>query len=56
MKTLSAVIVDDESLARRGLALRLQHMPQVDVVAECTNGRVSVALMYCIACSRTPCR
>ena len=38
MNHLRAVIVDDESLARRGLSLRLQHMPQVDVVAECANG------------------
>jgi two-component system LytT family response regulator len=38
VNTLSAIIVDDESLARRGLSLRLQHMPQVDVVAECANG------------------
>ena len=37
-KTLTAIIVDDESLARRGLSLRLQHIPQVDVVAECVNG------------------
>ena len=38
MKTLRAIIVDDENLARRGLALRLQHIPQVEVVAECSNG------------------
>ena len=43
MKTLSAIIVDDESLARRGLALRLQHMPQVDVVAECANGEEALS-------------
>jgi two-component system LytT family response regulator len=38
-QTLNAIIVDDESLARRGLALRLQHIPLVDVVAECANGQ-----------------
>ena len=38
MNTLRAIIVDDESLARRGLALRLQQIPQVDVIAECSNG------------------
>ena len=38
MTTLSAIIVDDESLARRGLALRLQHIPGIEVVAECHNG------------------
>ena len=42
-KPLTAIIVDDESLARRGLALRLQHIPQVDVVAECVNGGEAIA-------------
>lgn len=36
---LKAIVVDDESLARRGLILRLQAMQQVEVVAECANGR-----------------
>ncbi len=39
MNNLQAIIVDDESLARRGLALRLQHIPGVDVVSECANGQ-----------------
>lgn len=39
MNNLKAIIVDDESLARRGLALRLQQIPQVDVIAECANGQ-----------------
>lgn len=39
MKNLRAIIVDDESLARRGLALRLQQIPRVDVIAECANGQ-----------------
>ena len=38
MNTLRAIIVDDENLARRGLSLRLQNIPQVDVLAECANG------------------
>ena len=38
MNVLRTIIVDDESLARRGLSLRLQHLPQVDVVAECRDG------------------
>jgi two-component system, LytTR family, response regulator len=37
--TLKTVIVDDESLARRGLSLRLQHLPMIDIVAECANGQ-----------------
>lgn len=38
MQRLSTIIVDDENLARRGLAIRLQHLPQVDVIAQCANG------------------
>lgn len=38
MNPLSAIIVDDENLARRGLSLRLQAMPAVRIVAECSNG------------------
>ncbi|WP_439106327.1 LytR/AlgR family response regulator transcription factor [Congregibacter sp.] len=38
MTTLSAIIVDDEHLARRGLSVRLQQLPEVDVIAECGNG------------------
>ncbi|MFT4767046.1 MAG: two-component system LytT family response regulator [Glaciecola sp.] len=38
MSTLSAIIVDDEHLARRGLSVRLQQLPEVDVIAECGNG------------------
>ena len=39
MTRLRTIIVDDERLARRGLALRLQDIPQVELVAECANGR-----------------
>lgn len=35
--TIKAIIVDDESLARRGLELRLQELPQVEVVASCAS-------------------
>jgi two-component system LytT family response regulator len=35
---LRTIIVDDEPLARRGLSLRLENHPGVDVVAECSNG------------------
>jgi two-component system LytT family response regulator len=38
-EALRAIVVDDESLARRGLVLRLQEMPDVEVIAECANGR-----------------
>jgi len=36
---IRAVIVDDESLARKGLMLRLSELGQVDVVRECQNGK-----------------
>ena len=38
MNALKTIVVDDESLARRGLFIRLQNLPQVDVVAECRDG------------------
>jgi two-component system LytT family response regulator len=37
--TLHALIVDDESLARKGLRMRLEQIPGVDVVGECSNGK-----------------
>lgn len=40
---LRTIIVDDESLARRGLKLRLQALENVEVVAECRNGREALA-------------
>lgn len=43
MTALKTVIVDDESLARRGLRLRLQKYPRIAVVAECQNGRQALA-------------
>lgn len=40
---LRTIIVDDESLARRGLKLRLQAFDDVEVLAECRNGREALA-------------
>ena len=39
---LTTIIVDDESLARRGLKLRLAEMQGVEVLAECKNGREAI--------------
>ncbi len=36
---IKTLIVDDELLARRGMALRLADYDDIDVVAECENGR-----------------
>jgi len=41
-RSLSACIVDDEELARRGIRSRLSHHDDVDVVAECESGREAV--------------
>jgi two-component system, LytTR family, response regulator len=42
---LKTLIVDDESLARRGLKLRLKDVDDVDIVAEAGNGRQALDLI-----------
>ncbi len=37
------IMVDDESLARRGLKLRLKDIEGIEVIAECSNGREALA-------------
>ncbi len=39
---IRAILVDDEPLALRGLKLRLAEFPEVEIVAECANGREAV--------------
>jgi two-component system LytT family response regulator len=39
MNKLRTIIVDDESLARRGLKLRLEQYPELELVAQCCNGK-----------------
>lgn len=36
---IRAILVDDEELARRGIQIRLQNHPDIEIVAECGNGR-----------------
>lgn len=43
MTPLTAIIVDDEQLARRGLALRLEQLPDVQVIAQCANGQEALS-------------
>lgn len=43
MNPLTALIVDDESLARKGLALRLKNMAGVQLVGQCCNGEEALA-------------
>jgi two-component system LytT family response regulator len=39
---LRAIIVDDEELARRGIEIRLANYPDVQIVAQCENGREAI--------------
>ncbi len=39
MNKIKTIIVDDESLARRGLKLRLELFDNIEIIAECSNGR-----------------
>jgi len=36
---IRTIIVDDETLARRGLELRLSEMDDIEIVGQCSNGR-----------------
>ena len=40
--TFRTIIVDDEPLARKGLALRLQHFDDIEIIAQCCNGREAI--------------
>ena len=44
-KTLKTLIVDDESLARRGLTHRLKNIADIEVVGEARNGREALKLI-----------
>jgi len=44
-KVLTTLIVDDESLARRGLKLRLKEIADIEIVGEARNGREALALI-----------
>jgi two-component system LytT family response regulator len=41
--TIRTLIVDDEPLARRGLELRLKEATDIEIVAQCANGREALA-------------
>lgn len=40
---IRAIVVDDESLARKGLTMRLAQFPQLDVLQVCSNGKQALA-------------
>jgi two-component system, LytTR family, response regulator len=43
MKKVRTLIVDDEALAREGVALLLRDDPDIELIGECDNGRDAVA-------------
>ncbi|HEX3729705.1 MAG TPA: response regulator, partial [Opitutaceae bacterium] len=43
MKTIRTMIVDDEPLAREGIALMLADDPEIEIVAQCGDGEEAVA-------------
>ncbi|WP_444995840.1 LytR/AlgR family response regulator transcription factor [Aliikangiella sp. IMCC44359] len=43
MSKIRTLIVDDESLARRGLSIRLEKFDDIEIIAECKNGREALA-------------
>ena len=43
MSKLRTIIVDDESLARRLISTNLKEIPEIEIIAECANGREAVA-------------
>jgi len=40
---IRAIVVDDEALARKGLTLRLEQFPHVEIVQVCKNGKEALA-------------
>ncbi|MBS0394147.1 MAG: response regulator, partial [Proteobacteria bacterium] len=49
MNRIRTLLVDDERLARRGLELRLAAAPDVEIVAECENGREAIEKVAALA-------
>lgn len=49
MKNLRVLLVDDESLARRGLRIRLDKLENIEIVGECRNGREAIAAIRRLA-------
>ncbi len=43
MSSIRTLIVDDESLARRGLSLRLEKYHDIEIIEQCKNGREALA-------------
>jgi len=46
IKPLTAIIVDDEPLALEGLKLRLQKIPEIEIIGEASDGDQAIALCH----------
>ncbi len=44
-RKIRAIIVDDESLAREALSLMLKDDSEMELIAECRNGREAVQII-----------
>jgi len=44
-KKLSVIIIDDESLARKGLMLRLEKKPNFEVIAQCASADLALSVI-----------
>lgn len=44
-RPIRAIIVDDEELARRGIEIRLREHTDIEVAAQCSNGREALAAL-----------
>ncbi len=42
MKPITALIVDDEALCRKGIRLHLEQDPDIRILGECADGREAV--------------
>lgn len=45
MNKLTTLIVDDEPLARKGLEIRLNSFPQIEIIGQCSSGREAVEMV-----------
>jgi two-component system LytT family response regulator len=48
VEKLRTIIVDDEELARRLLRVSLAKIPQIEIIAECENGREAVTVIQAL--------
>jgi len=42
---IKTIIVDDEPLARKGLAIRLAEFADIELIAQCQNGQEAISVI-----------